>query len=91
MTDARTQTPRTDEALERFAEEGAFAIFPLMRQMERELATARAAVSNMRLDAMTLALRLMGESDDSFAPETRDVMKRFRPMCEALLRGEENE
>lgn len=28
-------------------------------------------------DVMTLALRLMGEHEDSFAPETREVMARL--------------
>ena len=38
-------------------------------------------------DCMTLTLRLMGEDDNTFAPETREVMSRWRPMAEALLRG----
>ncbi len=34
----------------------------------------------LHADATVMAMRLMGESDDSFSPETRDVMKRWRPI-----------
>lgn len=33
-----------------------------------------------RSDALTLALRLYGEPDESFAPETLEVMRRLRPI-----------
>lgn len=36
-------------------------------------------------DALTMALRLMGESDDSFSPETREVMTRWRKKCQQVL------
>ncbi len=36
-------------------------------------------------DAMTLALRLYGESYETFSPETMEVMDRWRPRCKALL------
>lgn len=39
-------------------------------------------------DAMTLALRLMGEDEDTFAPETREVMSRWRPKCMALFEAQ---
>ena len=39
-------------------------------------------------DAMTMALRLYAESDDTFAPETIEVMARWRPLVEAKLRGD---
>ena len=39
-------------------------------------------------DALTMALRLLGEDESTFAPETHEVMKRWRPICEAKLRGE---
>jgi hypothetical protein len=38
-------------------------------------------------DAMTLAMRLYAESDDTFAPETIEVMKRWRPKVLAKLQG----
>lgn len=47
-----------------------------------------AGVLQIKSDAMTMALRLYGESDDSFAPETREVMARWRPKVEAILRGD---
>ena len=37
-------------------------------------------------DCMTMALRLYGEDSDTFAPETRECMERWRPRVEALLR-----
>lgn len=36
-------------------------------------------------DAMTMALRLLGENEDSFAPETREVMSRWRDKCMVML------
>lgn len=45
-------------------------------------------INQLESDAMTMALRLLGESDDSFAPETREVMARWRPKVEAVLRGD---
>lgn len=35
----------------------------------------------LRKDCLTLALRLLGESPDTFAPETAEVMDRWRPVC----------
>jgi len=32
-------------------------------------------------DALTMALRLAGEDDDTFAPELYEVMKRWRPIA----------
>ena len=39
-------------------------------------------------DAMTLALRLFSEPDDTFALETLEVMRRWRPRCETILKGQ---
>lgn len=39
-------------------------------------------------DAMTMALRLLGEDDNTFAPETYEVMSRWRPKAMALVSGE---
>lgn len=60
----------------------------------RKLATPEVVIelladnARLRDDATTMALRLYGESDDTFAPETREVMSRWRPVVEAMLRGE---
>jgi hypothetical protein len=32
-------------------------------------------------DCLTLALRLLGEDPATFAPETAEVMDRWRPIC----------
>ena len=36
-------------------------------------------------DALTMALRLMGEEEDTMGPECRKVMDRWRPKCRAAL------
>ena len=45
------------------------------------------AVDRLYMDAMTMAMRLMGEDDDSFAPETREVMARWRPRVLEYIGG----
>lgn len=47
-----------------------------------------AKIAELESDRMTLVLRLYGESEDTFAPETREVMRRCKPLATALLRGE---
>jgi len=42
-------------------------------------------------DALTMALRLMGEDPKTFASETKEVMTRWKPICEKLLEGEQYE
>jgi hypothetical protein len=37
-------------------------------------------------DCLTLAMRLYGEDYNRFAPETMEVMDRWKPRCEAALR-----
>jgi len=37
-------------------------------------------------DCITLAMRLYGEDPSTFAPETAEVMDRWRPRCEAAFR-----
>lgn len=39
-------------------------------------------------DCMTLALRLLGEDFDTFAPETREVMERWGKKAHELLQGD---
>lgn len=41
----------------------------------------RAAAVKLHEDAMTMALRLMGEDEESFAPETLEVMERWKDKC----------
>ena len=53
--------------------------------MLRQGATAIERVAELEKDCLTLAMRLYGESDDTFSPETYEVMKRWRPVMEAAL------
>ena len=48
---------------------------------------AQAEIKRWRDDCLTLALRLYGESADTFAPETLEVMERLAPQIEARLNG----
>jgi hypothetical protein len=52
-----------------------------------EHAAANTEIERLVSDCMTLALRLFGEDPDTFAPETREVMDRWRPKCMKLLSG----
>ena len=45
-------------------------------------------MKQLERDAMTFALLLYSEDPDTFAPETRETMNRWRPRVEALLRDE---
>ena len=54
----------------------------LLRNAVSELIWDRDA---LRRDCLTMALRLCGENPDSFAPETAEVMDRWRIITEALL------
>ncbi len=67
-----------------------------LEAVEMELAESEAQLAKVRKDArnyideierdtLTLALRLMGEDDDTFSPETREVMRKWRPKCEAII------
>ena len=44
-------------------------------------------IQRLESDCMTLVLRLMGEHESTFAPETLEVMSRWRTRAEALLKG----
>ena len=44
-----------------------------------------AEFKQLRSDALRMALRLYGEDPDTFSPETREVMDRWRPICEEIL------
>ena len=41
----------------------------------------------LRKDLLTLVGRLYDEDPDTFAPETREVMERWRPAFEEMLRA----
>jgi len=41
-----------------------------------------------KADCMALAMRLMDEDEDSLAPETREVMNRWRPKCMAMFEAQ---
>lgn len=90
MTDPTNKTPRTDALCkerqispQRADDAGALAY--LARYLERALAAKEKELEGLREDAMTMALRLYGESDDTFAPETIEVMSRWRLKCNALF------
>jgi len=42
-------------------------------------------VEELQQDALTMALRLLGEDANSFSPECREVMDRWRPIAERVL------
>ena len=45
-------------------------------------------VVKAKSDCLTLALRLHGEDPETFSPETREVMDRWKEKIEAKLRGD---
>jgi len=47
-----------------------------------------AKIAQLESDCLVLALRLYGESPDTFAPETKEVMRRWGPKCSRVLMGE---
>lgn len=44
-------------------------------------------LNQLHEDAMTMALRLLGERDDTFAPETREVMNRWGKRALEIVSG----
>lgn len=64
-----------------------FLLYYSMQGLVARMRLAEKEVAELRSDAMTMALRLHGESDETFAPETYEVMKRWRPKVEAVLAG----
>lgn len=46
---------------------------------------------NAKLDVLALVLRLSGEDDASHAPETLEVLMRWRPALDAVLAGKSRE
>jgi len=53
-----------------------------------DLRMYRARAEAAEKDALTLALRLYGELDNTFAPETLEVMNRYRPLILQMLNGD---
>lgn len=45
----------------------------------------RSRINELEEDCMTMALRLLGEDFDTFAPETREVMERWGKKAYELL------
>ncbi len=43
-------------------------------------------IETLKTDALIMALRLLGEDENSFSPETREVMNRWRPKCLKLIK-----
>lgn len=48
---------------------------------------AHCYIADLERDCLTLAFRLYGEDDKTFAPETREVMSRWRPKCFDALKA----
>lgn len=67
------------------APEGELVFYEDYAELVADLLAAQEALRVAEEDAMTMALRLYGESDDTFAPETIEVMSRWRPKCDALF------
>ena len=67
---------------------------PRITEMEAQIEVLQAEANrNMeelcraRADALVMALRLLGEDDNSFGPECHEVMKRWGEIAEAALQG----
>ena len=43
-------------------------------------------VEGIEKDALVMALRLMGENEDSLSPEVKEVMQRWRPICISAIK-----
>ncbi|SRR6266566_1126575 len=50
-----------------------------------ELSWLTDRIEELESDAMRMALRLLGEDENSMSPECRLVMRKWRPKCELLL------
>jgi len=46
---------------------------------------AHAHIDALEKDALTMAMRLMGEDENTFAPETMEVMHRWKKKCMLIL------
>ena len=64
-------TPITDASLVHVPRHGHYVLMPAAQQLER--------------DAMHMALWLYSQDPDTFAPELREVMERWKPRVKALL------
>jgi len=42
-------------------------------------------VESIKKDALVMALRLLGENEDTFSPECREAMSRWRPIAMRVL------
>jgi hypothetical protein len=56
---------------------------------EELLLFARKLIESVEKDALTLALRLLGEDESTFSPETAEAMDRWRPRCMEVLQKAE--
>ena len=60
-----------------------------LANIEMALLEYRKEAARLREDALIMALRLLGEDENSFGPECREVMSRWRPKAEKLLAEDE--
>lgn len=58
-----------------------------VHEHEREWVVPADLCETFERDCMTMALRLYAEDPDTFSPETRKCLDRWRPQVEALLNG----
>ena len=52
------------------------------KQDAQIIAMALRKIESLKSDCMVMALRLMGESTDTFSPETKEVMDRLKIKAE---------
>ena len=76
----RESTRRQQEAVRRQQE----FISGIVAERDR----LREEYAALAADATKMALRLMGESDDTFSDDVYEVIHRWRPHCLAMLKGE---
>lgn len=64
-----------------------YLLYYSMQGLVARMRLAEKEAADLRADAMTMALRLHGEDQSTSAPETAEVMRRWRPLVEALIGG----
>ncbi len=70
-----------------------FELEAKIKELEKRIESAEATrddalayAKGYKSDALIMALRLLGEDENSFSPETREVMNRWRPKCLKLIK-----
>lgn len=55
------------------------------RDIDNAIATAEMRIKAIEADALSMALRLLGEDESTFSPDVAEVMDRWRPLSLAAL------